>query len=220
MKRTTLVAALAALLAGTAHAAVTELVIYKDANFQGPAQTIKGEVNNLEDGFGRSASSLIARGGAWEVCTGDHFKGTCRVVREGQYPTLGNLDERIVSVRFLGDNEERIAKRDDFRQWRQARDEDRREWRGDRRERRVAGGAVDLYGRPEFRGRSVRVEDDARDLAELRFDGRASSLIVHEGTWQLCTEPGYRGRCAVFEPGRYDQLASLDDRISSMRQLR
>ena len=103
MRRTALTGALAALLfAGAATAATTELVIYKDSNFRGPSDTIKGEVANLENGFGRQVSSIIARGGAWEVCTGDHFSGRCRALPEGEYATLGNLNERIVSVRFLG----------------------------------------------------------------------------------------------------------------------
>lgn len=111
MKRLTLAAALALALAGTAQAASTELVIYKGANFKGPSDTIKGEVNNLENGFGREVSSIIARGGAWEVCTGDHFSGKCRTLPEGEYATLGNLNERIVSVRFLGANA-KVARED------------------------------------------------------------------------------------------------------------
>ena len=59
MKRTTLAAAMAAaLVAGTAHAAVTQLEIYKLQNFQGPAHVVKGEVNVLEAGYNKDASSL------------------------------------------------------------------------------------------------------------------------------------------------------------------
>ena len=102
MKRTLLLAAIGVAFAGAVNAATTELVIYRDSQFRGPAQTIKGEVANIENGFGHEASSLIARGGAWEVCTRDHFQGRCRTLAEGEYPTLGGLNDRIVSVRFLG----------------------------------------------------------------------------------------------------------------------
>ncbi len=211
MKRTALAAAVAVLLAGTAQAAVTEFIIYKQPDFRGASHTVKGEVANLEGGFARAASSLVVRGGYWEVCSGDHFKGDCRVLEPGEYPRLDpGLNERIVSVRFLG-TDAKVARRAD----REAR-------RGAREERREARqyGAVDLYGRPDFRGRSVRVEDNVRDLSDRRFDGRASSAVIHEGTWQLCTEPRFEGRCEVLRPGEYPRLASLDDRVSSLRQLR
>src|SRR5690349_17183994 len=103
MKRTILSAALAVLFAGTAHAATTEFIIYKDANFQGASQTVKGEVNVLEGGFASTASSLKVLGGYWYVCNQDHFAGDCRVLEAGDYPRLpAGLDNRIVSVKFLG----------------------------------------------------------------------------------------------------------------------
>ena len=152
---------------------------------------------------------------------------------------------RIVSVRYLGTDPklqqrvvkmERIEGRPDTIKERQARYESRGDYRGDARyaqrderrdverreyrEERRNTGAIDLYGQPEFRGRSVRIENNVDDLAERRFDGRASSVVVHEGTWQLCSEPGFRGQCATLRPGEYAQLAGLDDRVSSLRQLR
>ena len=233
MKRTTLAAALAAaLVAGGAQAATTELVIYKLQNFQGPAHTVKGEVNVLEGGFNKDASSLRVKGGYWEVCNQDRFKGDCRVLAPGDYPRLDHvLDDRIVSVRFLGTDpklKERVVKMERPEERpaiREARREDRREDR--REERREARsewrqnlGALDLYGQPQFRGRSVRLQDDVRDLNEINFDGRASSVVIHDGTWQLCSEPDFRGHCGVFRPGEYAQIAGLDDRVSSLRQLR
>ena len=229
MKRTTLAAATAAaLVAGTAHAAVTQLEIFKLQNFQGPAHVVKGEVNVLEGGYARDASSLRVKGGYWEVCNESHFKGDCRVLAPGDYRNLDYvLDDRIVSVRFLGTDkkfQERVVKieRGEERPAiREARREDRRDERREARtEWRQNMGALDLYGGPEFRGRSVRLQDDVRDLNELNFDGRASSVVIHDGTWQLCTEPNFRGHCGVFRPGEYAQIAGLDDRVSSIRQLR
>lgn len=210
MKRTTLVAAAAVLFTGAAQAADTELIIYKEAHFRGPSQVVNGEVANLEGGFARDGSSLVVKGGYWEVCDEDHFKGNCRVLEPGKYPRLdSNLNEQIVSVRFLG-NDEKVARR--------AQRQDRQLAREERRGR-VAKGAIDLYGRPNFRGPSVRVEDNAKDLWEKDFDSRASSAIVREGTWQLCSEPGYSGSCLVVGPGEYPRLAGLDDRVSSIRQV-
>lgn len=137
MKRTTLLAALAAVGIGAAQAATTELVVYTKPDFRGASDTIKGEVNNLENGMGREISSIKARGGAWEVCTGDHFKGRCRVLPEGEYATLGGLNDRIVSVRFLGDDARfKRAPRDDRADARDARDDANR-WREAREERQA-----------------------------------------------------------------------------------
>lgn len=214
--RHALAAAVALLFAGAAQAATTEFVIYKQANFKGPSQTVKGEVNVLEGGFAREAASLIVKGGYWEACTGDRFKGDCRAFAPGEYPSLDPMfHQRITSVRFLG-NDPKIA-RYEARQERREDREERREWREARREAR---GSVDLYGGQDFRGRSVRVEGNERDLANLSFDGRASSVVVHEGVWELCSEPGFQGRCQVFRPGEYRYLAQLDDRVSSLRQVR
>ena len=231
MKRTLLAAAIAAaMLAGTAQAAETEFIIYKRPGYQGDSHVVKGEVANLanDGGFAQNASSLVVRGGYWEVCSQDHFKGDCRVLAEGSYPRLGrDLNNKIYSVRFLGTGE-RFASRfsREYRDIREARREAREEFREERREERREArdarrnGAVELFGAENFRGRSVRVDDNVWDLAGSGFDGRASSLIVRDGTWQVCSEPGYQGRCSMFGPGEYRQLAGLDDRISSMRLVR
>lgn len=215
MKRTTLVAAIAALVAGAAQAGDTEVIVYKQPNFRGQSYVVNGEVANLEGGFARDASSLVVKGGYWEVCDQDHFRGNCYVLEPGQYPRLdSNLNERIVSVRYLG-NDQKLARRAYREEIREARREERRQYR----ERVAAQGAIDLYGRPNFRGRSVRVDDNAPDLYDRDFDGRASSAIVREGTWQLCSEPRYSGSCLVVGPGEYPRLAGLDDRVSSIRQV-
>ncbi|HEX5130737.1 MAG TPA: beta/gamma crystallin-related protein [Usitatibacter sp.] len=221
MKRIALCAALGLAL-GTAHAATTELIIYKSANFKGPSHTVKGEVNNLEGGFAREGQSLVVRGGNWEVCTDDHFRGKCYVLGPGEYPSLDStLNNRIVSVRFVENRKaatygRNANQRGDYRGEHR---NDAGDWREARRDRDNRA-AIDLYGRQDFRGRSLRVDDNERDLSRNGFDGRASSLVVHDGTWELCTEPGFQGRCQRYRPGEYRYLAGLDDRVSSVRQVR
>lgn len=223
MKRTPLaaaVAAVAALAAGAAQAGDTEVIIYKQTNFRGPSYLVNGEVASVEGGLAREGSSMIVKGGYWEVCSESHFKGRCRVIEPGEYSSLPrHWDDRIVSVRFIG-TDSKIAQRVAREDRREARREARgREDRAERRDRVARGGSIDLYGRPNFRGRSVRLEDSAPDLWERNFDGRASSAIVREGTWQLCSQPGYSGSCLVMGPGEYPRLAGLDDRVSSIRQV-
>jgi hypothetical protein len=213
MKSIVIAAAVASLLAGAAQAAVTELVIYKDNDFNGARQVVKGEVSHLEEGFARAASSAIVRGGYWEVCNRSHFKGDCRVLAEGEYAKLGpEWSKRIVSVRFLG-SDPKYAVRTAAPSPAAARE-------APQAARTTTLGAVDLYVRPDFRGQPVRVHDNVRDVSERNLEGRASSAIVHEGTWVLCSEPGFHGRCAVLAPGQYAHLADLDYRVGSLRQLR
>src|SRR5688500_11406079 len=120
MKRNALLAAVALLFAGAAQAAVTEFVIYKENSFRGPSQTVKGEVNNLEGGFARAGESLRVKGGYWEACTGDHFKGNCHVFAPGEYPRLDPaFHQRITSVRFLG-TDPKVARREQREDQREA----------------------------------------------------------------------------------------------------
>lgn len=223
MKRIALAAAL--MLSGVAQAAVTEFIIFKDPNFRGESETIKGEVAQLTGGFARDTSSIVARGGYWEACTRDHFRGDCYVIAPGEYGRLTpDLANRIVSVRFLGREAPRArevwAYYEPWEDRREARREARREER--REERRAAryAGSVDLFGQPNFRGRSIRVDDDVTNLQGSRWDGRASSVVVNEGTWQMCSEPRFEGVCAVLGPGQYEHLAQLNNRVSSIRQVR
>jgi hypothetical protein len=239
MKRHALAAALALLFAGAAQAAETELILYKQADFKGPSQVVKGEVNILESGFAREAESLVVRGGYWEACTEDRFKGTCRVYDPGQYARLGDLSRKIVSVRFLGTDyavakreadrvakleadrvakleAERAAKREAERvaslSAQDARRDDR-DYRRDERDyrrdepnyRRDRGdyhrGSIELYGREEFNGRSIRIDENVPDLRERNFGGRASSVVVHRGTWELCTREEFAGPLPDIRPG-------------------
>ena len=232
MKRTAIAAAVAALLLGSAaQAGDTEIIIYKQPNFRGQSYLINGEVANIENGLASEGSSMVVKGGYWEVCTEHHFQGECFVIAPGQYAGLRGLNNRIVSARFLGNDQrhasraltytdQRFAKREAREEYREARREDQREWReANRGERRWRdAGAVELYGRPDFRGRSVRVEESLAYLGE--FDGRTSSMVVHDGVWEACTEPDFRGQCVTLRPGQYAQLAQLDDRVSSIRRVR
>jgi hypothetical protein len=172
MKRTllaTTLAALGVLAIGTAEARETELIIYKAPNFHGPSDTIKGEVNNLENGFGREVSSMVVRGGAWQVCTGDHFGGRCRVVNEGEYPTLGWLNDKIVSVKFLGDNPDRAR----YDNW------DKRQAQNDRRDNRDR----DNRDRPSYQGNQYGNQYGDKDYRNDRPNDRSNDRREDDRYW-------------------------------------
>ena len=80
---------------------------------------------------------------------------------------------------------------------------------------RFARGSLELFPRTEYRGRPLRVDRDEPTLDD--FTDQTSSLVIHEGVWQLCPEPGYRGRCRTLEPGRYPTLRGA---VASLRQIR
>ena len=192
-------ACLAALaFAGAAHSA--ELTLYAEPNFSGPQVTLRGWTPSVSRvGFNDRASSLVIDSGRWEVCTDADFKGSCVVLLPGEYATLDQtLNNRISSAREIGTYGER---RGAYGDW--------------------GGGSIQLFGRPAFGGRNLVLESDAPSLARSNFDDRASSVVVSRGTWELCSEPEYRGDCRTYPPGRYGDLGyGMAREISSARLVR
>jgi len=84
-----------------------------------------------------------------------------------------------------------------------------------------AGAQVTFYQGDGFRGRSFTADRPYGDLERQGFNDRASSAIVNGGTWQVCEDARFNGRCVVLQPGQYDSLAAmgLDNSISSVRPM-
>ncbi len=80
-------------------------------------------------------------------------------------------------------------------------------------------GELTLYSRPEFGGRNVTLQGPVRELSEIGFDDRTSSMVVRSGRWEVCAAPDFRGRCVVLERGEYPDLKRLDNRVSSIREV-
>lgn len=80
-------------------------------------------------------------------------------------------------------------------------------------------GEVTLFGRDDFRGRSITLSDPVRNLEREGFADRASSAIVRGSSYEFCDERGFAGRCVVLAPGRYPSLAAMgmNDAIVSLR---
>lgn len=215
------------LLAGAAHAA--EMTVYKQPNFSGAELTLRGDARDLAGaGFQDQVSSIDVRSGRWQLCTQPDFKGDCVVVGQGEYRSLDQvLNHRIESAREItryadtrdfGEDRSRYAsRRDAYRpgdRYAASRDDAsypmrRRYWQN---------GTVELFEDPGFRGRALRVDEDTDGLQASLGSG-PSSLVIHEGRWQLCTGNGYEGSCRVFEPGRYTDLGRFGNRASSLRRV-
>jgi uncharacterized protein YcfJ len=89
----------AALLAPLADAQVT---LYEQEGFHGRFFAADKTVSNLDRlGFNDRASSIIVERGDWQVCENADFRGSCIVLRPGQYPSLASfgMNNRISSLR-------------------------------------------------------------------------------------------------------------------------
>ncbi|MEM7767539.1 MAG: beta/gamma crystallin-related protein [Pseudomonadota bacterium] len=84
---------------------------------------------------------------------------------------------------------------------------------------RHAGPELVIYGDRRFSGPSAVIDGPA-DLRGSRFNDRVSSIEVLSGRWEVCTDPGFRGRCEIID---YDaaQLTriGLNDKITSLRPI-
>ena len=190
-------AALAGLLACAGIASAQDIVLFNGPEFNGRRFTADHTVANLaEEGFNDRASSVIVNRGAWQVCTDAYFRGRCATLQRGEYPDLAQvgLGNQISSARELG-----IVPSPGPGGGRPA--------------------AVTLYEDFGFRGTSLNVEQTLPNLSRSDFNDRARSLIVHEGTWELCRDDGFRGGCQTFGPGRYADLGALDGASSSIRPI-
>src|SRR6266508_5151563 len=85
----------------------------------------------------------------------------------------------------------------------------------------LANADITLYQRDGYGGRQYRANQSVSDLANVGFNDRASSVVIHGGSWQLCTDAYFRGRCVTLQNGDYPSLAAigLNDSVSSIRDL-
>ncbi len=196
-----LAARVALVAAATISAAqAAEMTLYKQPGYGGAQLTLRGNTPEIRSvGFADQASSLVVTSGRWEVCTQPDFRGDCVTLSPGEYPILDpKLNHRIESARDVGNYANQTGSYN-----------------------RYGRGAIELFGQPGFRGRTMQLQGDATSLAEGGFDDRASSVIVTEGTWQLCTDPDFSGDCRIYGPGRYADLGyGMAKQVSSARVVR
>jgi uncharacterized protein YcfJ len=85
----------------------------------------------------------------------------------------------------------------------------------------IAAAQVTLYKQEGFHGPPFSTNNAISNLDRYGFNDRASSAIVERGTWQVCEDSDFRGRCIVLRPGQYPSLGAmgLNNRISSLRRV-
>jgi uncharacterized protein YcfJ len=86
-----------------------------------------------------------------------------------------------------------------------------------------AAANITLYQDPRFGGRAFTADRPIAnfDWRRINFNDRASSIVVRNERWEVCTDADFRGHCVVLRPGNYPTLRDLglDDRISSARSI-
>jgi Beta/Gamma crystallin len=181
--------AAAALTVAAASTFAADILIYSERDFYGSFAQLSRSEGYLPIG---AARSVRVSSGVWEVCTGQNFTGECRRLTTGDYREVGGRGiDAILSVREVTHSQSGVG---------------------------YAAPKLQLFEGRQYRGRTVSLEQNVGDLARAGFDDRASSAIVSGGTWEICTEYNFRGRCQALPPGNYPDLgAQLENRILSVR---
>ena len=82
-----------------------------------------------------------------------------------------------------------------------------------------AAAQVTFYSRDGFRGESFTADRNIVNMERSGFNDRAASAVVRGGSWQVCEDSRFEGRCVVLQPGDYASLEDmgLSKEISSIR---
>ena len=83
-----------------------------------------------------------------------------------------------------------------------------------------ADGAIVFYDGYNLSGRPFALSGPVSNFASTGFNDRAQSVEVRSGTWLVCGDADFRGRCVELAPGRYTNLDMLSNRVSSARMIR
>ncbi|HEX7328345.1 MAG TPA: beta/gamma crystallin-related protein [Casimicrobiaceae bacterium] len=80
---------------------------------------------------------------------------------------------------------------------------------------------ITFYEGTDFQGRTFSLDGPFADFGNTGFNDRASSAIINSGTWQVCSDAHFQGRCVTLERGQYPDLGSMGfgNNISSARPL-
>ena len=85
----------------------------------------------------------------------------------------------------------------------------------------TASAQLTLFEHDNYNGRRFDVQRSVENLGNTGFNDEASSLVIRRGTWQICDDAYFRGRCVTLQPGSYPSLGQmgLNDRVSSAREI-
>lgn len=193
--------------AGAANAGIGRVILFDDERMNGRSMVaVENMVDLVNTGFNDEVASIVVEGGSWEFCTDAFFRGQCRILRAGQYRRLDPvLFRSISSIRAAS------TANGDFLAQNRA--------QADNARSANARPGIELFEHDDFQGRRLASRGVITDLERENFNDTASSIVVYEGRWELCTDADFGGRCVVYGPGRYPKLSGLSDQLSSIRRI-
>lgn len=177
--------------------------LFAGTRFNGPSRAFnEAEPNLLPLGFNDQAMSVrLAPNETWELCADANFRN-CRVINSSSADLSDiGMSTRISSLRPLNQGGR---------------------GRGDVGNGRPPFGGrarLVLYDQRNFRGQAFSVDDATPNFRG--FNGRAESVEVQGGAWEICTDPGFRGRCTTVSDDVNDLgRIGLRNNVGSARPVR
>lgn len=191
------------------------LALYTGVNYSGTQQVFTEAVPDLRRGnFDNRAESLrLPPGEVWEVCRDRNFRN-CQEVNT-DWPSLNGL-------RMLGEISSLRPRRDleGGGGW-QGQGQQRGQQQGQQPQLYPQGqnvGRAVLYDGRNFTGQSFMASGVHGNLGP--FGGRAESLQVQGGVWELCDGANFSGRCITLNEDAYDlSQFGFRNRVRSIRPL-
>jgi len=167
------------------------ITVFADPNFRGKSATYRQDVPDLQPlGLNDKVSSLrVGRGEQWEVCEHSNYQGRCVVVSGNEADLRRNSWNDLISS---------------FR--------------------RVRGGFppgppsqgndyIVLFERTNYQGNPKNYNGPVSEIY-----GRAQSVTIGRGTWELCDGRNFTGRCVTLDTSVPDlRTYNLRNRVSSAR---
>jgi hypothetical protein len=176
----------------------TSITLYEHDNYGGRGWTFADDEPDLARyDLADRISSLRVNGGRWNVCVDANYS-RCREIT-GNVPRLRDvgLNDRISSLQEIGSRPGGPG---------------------------LPGGPLGravLYEDVNFGGRSIVVDGPVRNLGELGFNDRMTSLRLPPGeSWVICSDANFQGRCATVSGDVPSVPVGFNDRVSSLRPVR
>ena len=63
----------------------------------------------------------------------------------------------------------------------------------------LAQAEIRVCDRPNLNGRCIDLRHGVGDLRRFDFDQRVTSFEIRSGTWLMCSQAGFGGRCEAFD---------------------
>lgn len=209
-----------------ANVAGAQIVLYENDNYDGRTFRASDSVSNLNDtGFNDRASSVVVRGGRWQICDNAYFGGRCETLGPGEYPSLRSMgmNDKVSSVRSLGWTPDGGG---GWNSGNNSNNNSNNNWNNSNNNWNSggnwgSGNRAVLYSSYDLQGQTFVVNPSGvSNLGDTYFNDKARSLRVESGYWIFCSDANFQGNCHTYGPGDYPNLPSGQSHsISSGRRV-